>query len=103
MGLLILGTVPDYSTFGTNALITFRNSCVESIGVDRGNAALYRLLADHTDRLIDAYHQVPLDSDIARKDFEHFRSLVAAAANAADQTAEQQVEALNSIAAADFF
>lgn len=103
MGLLILDRVPGRDTFGTNALIAFRKACVESIKVDRNNAVLYRLLADHTERLIDAYHQVPLNSSIADRDFENFKSLVAVAANAVNQTPEQRIDALNSIAAADFF
>lgn len=103
MGLLILESIPDRSIFGTNALIAFRKACLESIKVDRDHAAFYRLIADHTERLIDSYHQVPLNSSIVDADFENFQVLVTAAVKAVEQTVEQRIEALNWMAAADFF
>jgi hypothetical protein len=103
MGLLILDSVPDDSTFATNALIAFRNACITSIAADRGNAVFYRLLADHAERLIDAYHQVPLDSSIVKRDFDHFNSLVSLANEAAGKASDFQIRALNDMASAEFF
>jgi hypothetical protein len=103
MGLLILDSVPDDSTFATNALIAFRKACLASIAVDCENAIFYRLLADHAERLIDAYHQVPLDSSVAKRDFDHFRTLVSLANEATDKSADAQIKALNQMASAEFF
>jgi len=103
MGLLISDQVPPYETFGTNSLIVFRKACIESIQDDPGHAIFYRLLADHVERLIDAYHQVPLESSVVKRDFEHFQALVAIATRAFDQPADLQMQAVNSMAAAEFF
>jgi hypothetical protein len=77
MALLIASAVPEFSTFGTHALLAFRKACEDSIRNDQGHAVFYRLLADHADRLIDDYHQVPLATSKAAEDFSNLKKISA--------------------------
>jgi hypothetical protein len=103
MALLIATTVPDFSNFGTHALEAFRRSCELSIKDDQQHAVFYRLLADHADRLIDDYHQVPLPTSQAAEDFRNFKELIAIAEGAVDQPAAVQFEAANTIASKHYY
>jgi hypothetical protein len=103
MALLIAATVPEFDTFGTHALQAFRKSCELSISGDQPHAVFYRLLADHADRLIDDYHQVPLATSRAAEDFRNLKELIAIAESAVDQPAAVQFEAANTIASKHYY
>ena len=103
MSLLILNAVPNCNHFGSNALAVFRSACLDSIAKDPTHAIFYRLLADHADHLIDAYHQVPLDASEADRDFENLTHIVAIAEDASGKAPEIQLAAVNQIALARYF
>jgi hypothetical protein len=102
MAPLILDRIPGRNEFGTNSLAAFRDACVAGIEKDPDRAAFYRILADYSGRLIDAYHQVPLEVTVTDRDFAYFQELLALALSAADETPELQMKAVNAMAASRF-
>jgi hypothetical protein len=103
MALLIASAVPGFETFGTHALLAFRKACEVSIRDDQRHAVFYRLLADHADRLLDDYHQVPLETSRAAQDFRNLKEIIAIAEGAVDQPAAVQFQAANTIASMDYY
>jgi hypothetical protein len=103
MAPLILDRIPGRNNFGTNSLAAFRDACVASVEKDPDRAVFYRILADYADRLIDAYHQVPLEVPVVDRDFECFQELVGFALSAADKAPELQMKAVNAMASNRFF
>jgi hypothetical protein len=98
MALLIATAVPAFNAYGTHALLALRKACEISIQNDQANAVFYRLLADHADRLIDDYHQVPLATSKAAEDFRHLKEMIAIAEGAVGQSTALKFEAANAIA-----
>jgi hypothetical protein len=98
MALLIAAVVPEFNTYGSHSLLALRKACEDSIREDQAHAVFYRLLADHADRLIDDYHQVPLATSKAAEDFRHLKEMIAIAEDAVGQSAAFKFEAANAIA-----
>ncbi|MDR3723398.1 MAG: hypothetical protein P4K83_02795 [Terracidiphilus sp.] len=103
MSLLIHAAIPERKHFASNALAAFREACLASIDLDLSHAIFYRLLAEHANHLLDAYHQVPLEVAVTDRDFKEFKELIAMAEEAVDQSAERQLAAANAMARASFF
>jgi hypothetical protein len=103
MALLIAPAVPDFDSYGTHALLALRKACESSIHDDQPHAVFYRLIADHADRLIDDYHQVPLATSKAAEDFRNLKELIAIANSAVDQPTAIKFEAANTIASMPFY
>jgi hypothetical protein len=98
MALLIATAVPEFSAYGTHSLLALRKACEKSIRDDQAHAVFYRLIADHADRLIDDYHQIPLATSKAAEDFGNLKEMIAIAEGAVDQAPALKFEAANAIA-----
>jgi len=103
MALLISPAIPEFNSYGTNSLLALRKACESSIYDDQPHAVFYRLIADHADRLIDDYHQVPLATSKAADDFRNLKELIAIADSAVDQPAAIKFEAANTIASLPYY
>jgi hypothetical protein len=70
---------------------------------DAEHRALYRLLADLAGHYVAAFDEEPLPVDIAKRAYDTFLDLIEEGDRSIGASAEQQLAALNRIAAAELF
>jgi hypothetical protein len=85
---------------GLKTFKAFRQQMIDRADADARHRALYRLLAGLAGDYISRYDGEPVPVDVALKSFQHLLEIVAEAEASLAAPAPQQIQALNTLAAA---
>jgi len=85
---------------GLKTYKAFRNTLLDRVATDAHHRALYRLLAGLTEEYIARYDAEAVPVNVAEDTFRHLLELVAKAEASLSGSPEQQIQALNELAAA---
>ena len=88
---------------GLRTYKTFREKALELCATDAEHRALYRLLANLAGHYIAAFDEEPLPTGVAKHAYDVFLDLVEEGDRSIGAPVEQQLAALNKIAAAELF
>ena len=88
---------------GLRTYKSFRDKALELCATDAEHRALYRLLANLAGHYITAFDEEPLPTDVAKHAYDVFLDLVEEGDRSIGAPVEQQLAALNKIAAAELF
>jgi hypothetical protein len=88
---------------GLRTYKSFREKALQLSVVDTSHSALYRLLANMAEHFVVTFDGEPLPVDVAQRAFSTFRDLVEEGDRSMAGSVEQQLAALNKIAATKLF
>ena len=88
---------------GLRTYKSFRDKALALCATDAEHRALYRLLANLAGHYITAFDEEPLPTDVAKHAYDVFLDLVEEGDRSIGAPVEQQLAALNKIAAAELF
>jgi hypothetical protein len=86
---------------GLRTYKTFQQKVLEIGSADRGQYALYYLVAMLVERFIDAYDDMPLTLDVTDEAHKRLVAITEKAARYAAMSAEERAELLNELAVAE--
>jgi hypothetical protein len=86
---------------GLKTYVTLQYKMNELAQTDGEHRAVYRLLSSMLDPFISSFDEEPLPAGIAESTFQRLLSVVRDAENAITLAPDQQIDALNKIAAID--
>ena len=88
---------------GLGTYKSFREKALELSATDAEHRALYRLLANLAGHYVTTFDEEPLPVDIAKRAYDTFLDLIEEGDRSIGASVEQQLAALNRIAAAELF
>ena len=88
---------------GLRTYKSFREKVLELSAADAEHRALYRLLANLAGHYVATFDEEPLPVDVAKHAYDTFLDLIEEGDRSIGASAEQQLAALNKIAAAELF
>lgn len=88
---------------GLRTYKSFREKALELCVTDTAHSALYRLLANMAGQYVAEFDEEPLPVEVAKQAYATFLELVNEGDRSIGGSSEQQLAALNKIAAAELF
>jgi hypothetical protein len=88
---------------GLRTYKSFHHKALELASSDEDHRALYRLLANMTERYFSTFDEEPLPVDVAKQAYQRLLDIVDEAEKSIDAPLSHQLQTLNKIAATELF